>query len=53
MTDRFALVRQRVREESATEGLAYTLAGAKAWLEHGIRLNLVPDKFPDRARSHD
>jgi uncharacterized protein YndB with AHSA1/START domain len=32
---------------SATEGFAYTLAGAKAWLEHGIQLNLVPDKFPD------
>ena len=36
---------------SATEGFAYTLAGAKAWLEHGIQLNLVPDKFPDRATS--
>jgi uncharacterized protein YndB with AHSA1/START domain len=34
---------------SATEGFAYTLAGAKAWLEHGLQLNLVPDKFPDRA----
>jgi hypothetical protein len=32
---------------SATEGFAYTLAGAKAWLEHGLQLNLVPDKFPD------
>jgi uncharacterized protein YndB with AHSA1/START domain len=36
---------------SATEGFAYTLAGAKAWLEHGLQLNLVPDKFPDRAWS--
>jgi uncharacterized protein YndB with AHSA1/START domain len=36
---------------SATEGFAYTLAGAKAWLEHGVQLNLVPDKFPDRAKS--
>ena len=35
---------------SATEGFAYTLAGAKAWLEHGVQLYLVPDKFPDRAR---
>ncbi len=34
---------------SATECFAYTLAGAKAWLEHGIQLNLVLDKFPDRA----
>jgi uncharacterized protein YndB with AHSA1/START domain len=33
---------------SSTEGLAYTLAGAKAWLEHGLRLDLVRDKFPDR-----
>lgn len=32
---------------SATEGFAYTLAGAKAWLEHGLQLNLVPDKFPE------
>jgi uncharacterized protein YndB with AHSA1/START domain len=32
---------------SGTEGFAYTLAGAKAWLEHGIQLNLVPDKHPD------
>jgi uncharacterized protein YndB with AHSA1/START domain len=36
---------------NATEGFAYTLAGAKAWLEHGIQLNLVPDKMPDRAKS--
>jgi hypothetical protein len=34
---------------TATEGFAYTLASAKAWLEHGLQLNLVPDKFPDRA----
>jgi uncharacterized protein YndB with AHSA1/START domain len=36
---------------SATEGFAYTLAGAKAWLEHGLQLDLVPDKFPDRAEA--
>jgi uncharacterized protein YndB with AHSA1/START domain len=42
------LVEQAV---NATEGFAYTLAGAKALLEHGIQLNLVPDKFPDRAKS--
>ena len=30
---------------SATEGFAFTLAGAKAWLEHGIQLHLVGDKF--------
>ena len=34
---------------SATEGFAYTLAGAKAWLEHGLRLNLVLEEFPDRS----
>lgn len=30
----------------ATEGFALVLAGAKAWLEHGILLGLVPDRFP-------
>lgn len=28
-------------------GFAMVLAGAKAYLEHGIRLNLVRDQFPD------
>ena len=32
---------------SSTEGFTYLLAGAKALLEHGIQLNLVPDRFPD------
>lgn len=31
----------------ATEGFTLVLAGAKAWLEHGIRLNLVVDRHPD------
>jgi uncharacterized protein YndB with AHSA1/START domain len=31
----------------ATEGFSFVLAGAKAWLEHGVQLNLVPDRFPD------
>jgi uncharacterized protein YndB with AHSA1/START domain len=31
----------------ATEGFAFVLAGAKALLEHDVRLNLVPDRFPD------
>jgi uncharacterized protein YndB with AHSA1/START domain len=31
----------------ATEGFACVLAGAKAFLEHNIELNLVPDRFPD------
>ena len=30
----------------STEGFAFVLAGAKAWLEHGIELNLVKDRFP-------
>ncbi|HYC54200.1 MAG TPA: SRPBCC family protein [Candidatus Binatia bacterium] len=30
----------------STEGFALVLAGAKAFLEHGIRLNLVADRFP-------
>ncbi len=28
-------------------GFTMVLAGLKAWLEHGIELNLVPDQFPD------
>lgn len=28
-------------------GFTMVLAGLKAWLEHGIVLNLVPDQFPD------
>ena len=31
----------------ATQGFAFVLAGAKAFLEHNIQLNLVPDRFPD------
>lgn len=33
----------------STEGFTLVLAGAKAWLEHGIRLNLVADRFPPDA----
>ncbi|MNS34765.1 hypothetical protein D3C72_668990 [compost metagenome] len=32
-------------------GFHLVLAGLKAWLEHGIQLNLVGDKFPDEVRS--
>jgi len=35
-----------------TEGFAFVLAGAKALLEHGIRLNLVPDRFPGGLEAH-
>ncbi len=31
----------------ATEGFTFVLAGAKAFLEHGIELNLVRDRHPD------
>ena len=31
----------------ATEGFSLVLAGAKAWREHELRLNLVVDRHPD------
>ena len=36
----------------ATEGFAFVLAGAKALLEHNVRLNLVADRFPDGIGKH-
>ena len=41
--DRDRIVAQAI---GATEGFALVLAGMKAFLEHGIALNLVPDRFP-------
>jgi len=32
---------------SSTQGFSLVLAGLKAFLEHGIRLNLVADRFPE------
>lgn len=32
---------------NSTEGFTLVLAGAKAWLEHGLELNLVRDRFPE------
>ena len=32
---------------SSTEGFAFVLAGAKAFLEQGVSLNLVRDRHPD------
>ena len=32
---------------SSTEGFAFVLAALKALLEHGVSLNLVPDRWPD------
>ena len=29
------------------QGFSLLLAGAKAFLEHGVELNLVPDRYPD------
>jgi uncharacterized protein YndB with AHSA1/START domain len=38
-----AIVRQTIE---STEGFTLVLAGCKAFLEHGILLNLVGDRFP-------
>jgi uncharacterized protein YndB with AHSA1/START domain len=32
---------------SSTQGFTWTLAGLKAFLEHGIQLNLVADRYPN------
>jgi uncharacterized protein YndB with AHSA1/START domain len=42
--DRDAIVRQAI---DSTEGFTFLLASLKALLEHGVRLNLVADRFPD------
>jgi len=34
----------------STGGFTMVLAGLKAWLEHGIELNLIGDKFPIELR---
>jgi len=36
----------------STQGFAFTLAGLKAFLEHGIQLQLVADAHPSRAEPH-
>jgi uncharacterized protein YndB with AHSA1/START domain len=36
----------------ATQGFSLVLAGLKALLEHGVRLNLVADRFPKGIESH-
>ena len=33
-------------------GFTWVLAGAKAYLEHGIELNLIADAFPQNLRTH-
>jgi uncharacterized protein YndB with AHSA1/START domain len=32
---------------NSTEGFTWTLAGLKAFLEHGIQMNFVADRFPN------
>jgi uncharacterized protein YndB with AHSA1/START domain len=44
--DHEALLRQVA---DSTEGFTLVLAGLKALLEHGVRLNLVADRFPKDA----
>jgi uncharacterized protein YndB with AHSA1/START domain len=36
----------------STQGFSLVLAGAKAFLEHNIRLNLVADRFPKGIEKH-
>lgn len=36
----------------STEGFTLVLAGLKALLEHNVKLNLVPDRFPDGLGKH-
>lgn len=36
----------------STGGFTWVLAGLKAWLEHGIMLNLVADRYPKGLREH-
>ena len=36
----------------STEGFSFVLAGLKALLEHGVKLNLVADRFPKGLEAH-
>jgi uncharacterized protein YndB with AHSA1/START domain len=36
----------------STQGFSIVLAGAKAFLEHGVRLNLVADRYPKGIAAH-
>ena len=44
-----ALVKQAT---DSTQGFTLVLAGLKALLEHDIRLNLVPDRYPKGVEEH-
>jgi len=37
----------------STEGFGLVLAGLKAYLEYGINLNLIADRFPDQVVNND
>jgi len=37
---------------SSTQGFSLVLAGLKAWLEHGVELNLVRDRYPKGIEEH-
>jgi uncharacterized protein YndB with AHSA1/START domain len=37
---------------NSTQGFSLVLAGLKAWLEHGIQLNLVADRYPKGIAEH-
>ena len=41
---------QQVRD--STGGFSWVLAGLKAWLEHGIELGLIGDRFPAGLQQH-
>jgi uncharacterized protein YndB with AHSA1/START domain len=36
----------------STQGFSLVLAGLKAFLEHGVRLNLVADRYPKGIEEH-
>jgi uncharacterized protein YndB with AHSA1/START domain len=36
----------------STQGFSLVLAGLKAYLEHGVRLNLVADRYPKGIEAH-
>ena len=44
-----ALVKQVT---DSTQGFSLVLAGLKAFLEHGVRLNLVADRYPPGIEAH-
>jgi len=39
--------------KDSTGGFTLVLAGLKSWLEHGINLNLIADKYPKELTDHE